>query len=137
MGLIGFGIAQVVSSVMMLGGFVVCFRGLIASHRITFDSMSDLLPSPSPLSPTGRSLKRLIVQFSLQSIEKLILTEGEKIVLKTTESLLNLAIFSVASNLGILLLIICILIHIIAYQPISHLMTLRRIIGSAVSVPAH
>mmetsp|Transcript_1617 Transcript_1617/g.5711 ORF Transcript_1617/g.5711 Transcript_1617/m.5711 type:complete len:560 (-) Transcript_1617:28-1707(-) len=103
-GLMAFAYGQLAQSALVLGGYLWYFSRRFAQQkdnkdgdRLPFDSMADLLPS---LGGYPWDVVRLVATFSWQSVEKLLLTEGEKFVLKFTETLVHQGSFSVVSNLG-------------------------------------
>jgi oligosaccharide translocation protein RFT1 len=88
----------------LIVGFLWFFQKEIKlnSSDIPFRSVRELFPQwPSKNSPwVDWNTLVLVGNFSWQSIEKLLLQEGEKIVLKVTDTLVNQGVFSVISNLG-------------------------------------
>lgn len=105
-GLMAFAYGQLAESAVVLCGYVWYFWRRIGQQGsqqgrdgecLPFTSFKDLLPSFGAL-PT--QVVSLVATFSWQSVEKLLLTEGEKFVLKFTESLVHQGSFSVVSSLG-------------------------------------
>ncbi|GAM23765.1 hypothetical protein SAMD00019534_069400 [Acytostelium subglobosum LB1] len=122
-GLKGFGYAQIIYSVVLLIGYYGNFIiGILQYDRsnmsgkftsgVQITSFNQLLPRrPSIGTGTskdkerdrdifGKDLVDMTMLYTWQSIQKLLLTEGEKIVLYLSQSLVSQAIFSVVSNLG-------------------------------------
>lgn len=105
-GLMAFAYGQLAQSFVVLGGYVWYFWRRIGKQgdskitdedRLPFTSFGELLPSIGALPV---QVVNLVATFSWQSVEKLLLTEGEKFVLKFTETLVHQGSFSVVSSLG-------------------------------------
>ena len=102
--LLSFALAQVAYSICLLSGYLFYFHKQIQlkNQEIPFKNLRELFPE----KPKGKEkllngeLFGLTFTFLWQSIEKLLLQEGEKFVLKFTETLINQGTFSVISNLG-------------------------------------
>jgi len=95
MGLLSFGISQIIYSwVLVLGYF-----GYFLSTKSNVNSFRDLFPrfSRPYFNPATMDL---VLTFSWQAVQKLVLQEGEKFVLYFTSSLPNQGIYSIVNNLG-------------------------------------
>ncbi|KYQ94054.1 RFT1 family protein [Tieghemostelium lacteum] len=107
-GLKGFGYSQLSYSLVLVIGYYGYFiidtirNGNNKNQENLITSLSQLLPKKTVLSHRwfDSSAIRMTMLYTWQSIQKLVLTEGEKFVLYLSESLLNQAIFSVVSALG-------------------------------------
>ena len=108
MELLSFAFAQVIYSVILFAGFLVYFKREIdqqsssKSSTFPFRSLRDAFPRVSSwgVSAASKRAGMLVLSFSWQSLEKMLLQESEKIVLKFADSLLHQGVFSVVSNLG-------------------------------------
>ncbi|EFA74865.1 RFT1 family protein [Heterostelium album PN500] len=110
-GLKGFGYAQIIYSLTLVIGYYGNFIITIYQDTnkqddksIQIRSLNQLLPKPIKNdSFISADLYKLTGLYTWQSIQKLLLTEGEKFVLYFSENLTSQAIFSVVSNLGSLI----------------------------------
>eukprot|EP01133_Synstelium_polycarpum_P003811 gene3811-4395_t len=112
-GLKGFGYAQIIYAATLLIGYYGSFLLEIRRNsdplnhkdkQIVITSVKQLLPRFGPNDKIlGTELTKLTMLYTWQSIWKLLLTEGEKVVLFLSESLQSQAIFSIVSNLGSLI----------------------------------
>jgi len=104
LGLLGFGYAQVFyGACLILGYYGYFFYAILASKSTTVvTSIAQLFPSSSIFKKGGLDphLIGLWFIYEWQSVEKLILTEGEKFVLWFSASLVDQGIYSVVNNLG-------------------------------------
>lgn len=99
LGLLGFGYAQVFYGLCLILGYYGYFI------FVTITSGSSVVTSISQLFPSFRGgldshLIGLWGIYEWQSVEKLVLTEGEKFVLWFSASLVDQGIYSVVNNLG-------------------------------------
>ena len=107
MGLLSFAWGQVGYSIILLLGFIYYFKKNVGTKEngkpFPFKSFRELFPIiPSSFSMDERTKETftLVLSFTWQSFEKLLLQESEKLVLKFTNTLTDQGIFSVVSNLG-------------------------------------
>lgn len=90
-----FAYAQVAFGVSVLIGHLIFFGTSAKGRKMA----PHLLPCLS-LAPLRSSLSRLSLIFTIQSLEKLVLAEGEKMVMVMVESNFNQGVYGLVSNLG-------------------------------------
>eukprot|EP01120_Amphizonella_sp_Union-15-10_P004850 TRINITY_DN15626_c0_g1_i1.p1 TRINITY_DN15626_c0_g1~~TRINITY_DN15626_c0_g1_i1.p1 ORF type:complete len:551 (+),score=31.78 TRINITY_DN15626_c0_g1_i1:40-1692(+) len=97
LGLISFGYAQVIFGFSLIVGYF----GYVFWRR-DFGSIRDAFPKylGSQRGRISPATLGLLINFTWQSIQKLILQEGEKFILWGVASLLNMGIYSIVNNLG-------------------------------------
>jgi oligosaccharide translocation protein RFT1 len=108
MGLISFGYAQIIYSLVLIVGYYGYFALFnsasgLSSFQQLFPSWSSnkAVQSTSSLkNAEGSSSRSLVGTFLWQSFQKLVLQEGEKLVLRSIASLVNQGIFGVVNQLG-------------------------------------
>ena len=102
LGLLSFVWGQLAFAVALLGGFIFYFHQetkiRTGSTNLPFTSLRQAFPRQMRNVPW--SVVSLVGSFSWQALEKLILEESEKFVLKFTGTLLHQGVFSVVSSLG-------------------------------------
>jgi len=115
-GLKGFGYSQLLYSISIFLGYLGYFIYRVLNHnnnntddndkkvkdeQFQFNSFKQILPKPT--QSIDSHLLKLTGLYTWQTIQKLLLTEGEKYILYFSETLVSQAIFSVVSNLGSLI----------------------------------
>ncbi|KAF2077240.1 hypothetical protein CYY_001429 [Polysphondylium violaceum] len=114
-GLKGFGYSQLFYSLSIFLGYFGYFIYKVLNtndsnrkkdkeeenEQFQFNSFKQILPNPS--KSIDKHLLKLTGLYTWQTIQKLLLTEGEKYILYFSETLVSQAIFSVVSNLGSLI----------------------------------
>jgi hypothetical protein len=101
-GIMAFAYSQLVYALVLVAAYFYCFARAIQRQEVPLHSVSQLLPSTKGLQGVWFDYEviHLWKSFALQAVEKLVLTEGEKIVLRFGDSLLHQATFGVVHNLG-------------------------------------
>eukprot|EP00003_Mantamonas_plastica_P028456 TRINITY_DN6458_c0_g1_i1.p1 TRINITY_DN6458_c0_g1~~TRINITY_DN6458_c0_g1_i1.p1 ORF type:complete len:151 (-),score=38.46 TRINITY_DN6458_c0_g1_i1:281-733(-) len=93
MGVLAFGMGMAVYGITLVVCYVAYFVWIINSHsndtlnKANVTSIWQLLPQPA--LGVDADTFQLVVSYSIQSIEKLVLTEGEKVILMMRASLMN------------------------------------------------
>ena len=106
--LLSFAWGQVIYSLILLCGFLNYFKNHVGTNISennpfpfkTFKELFPILPNSLQLDQKTKNTLLLVLSFTWQSFEKLLLQESEKLVLKFTNTLTDQGIFSVVSNLG-------------------------------------
>eukprot|EP00026_Physarum_polycephalum_P007277 Phypoly_transcript_07335.p1 GENE.Phypoly_transcript_07335~~Phypoly_transcript_07335.p1 ORF type:complete len:527 (+),score=56.41 Phypoly_transcript_07335:39-1619(+) len=98
LGLLGFGYAQIFYGIFLIVGYFGYFFSDVVSSRSFVTSFSQLFPSLK--GGINRESLTLWKIYEWQSVQKFILTEGEKFVLWLSASLVDQGIYSVVNNLG-------------------------------------
>eukprot|EP00898_Chlorokybus_atmophyticus_P004190 jgi/Chlat1/4772/Chrsp308S04743 len=105
-GLVMYGYGQLAFACALLFCYSAYFlhNALVLHNR---PSLSNLLPAPTKQQPAGKgryqldgNLLAFAGWFTVQAGEKLVLTEGEKLVLVLVESRYNQGVYGLVSNLG-------------------------------------
>jgi hypothetical protein len=96
--LVGVAFSHVVYSVALLASYAVQFAMFGGRHRgSALPSLRELRPQPSKGLPKDKTLLR---QYVLQSVQKLLLQEGERLLLVLFATPAQMACFAVVSSLG-------------------------------------